>query len=193
MRNVKPAACARMMLGSELINVSKPPTLVRNASTSRNGFASSSSRLHATTVSDPTMIIAVTLLRNALNSSVSAPSRSRSLHGSPFEALSSRMADHVKMPERAAISTKIELPMITPSVGHSIRWTGIGMWCPPCAPPKLTPHATAAKSAMPATTSASTAFGQTSSARQTSVATRRAAKNPVIIRGRARKCPACVA
>ena len=38
------------------------------------------------------------------------------------------MADHVKMPERAAISTKIELPMITPSVGQSMRCTGIGMW-----------------------------------------------------------------
>ena len=70
-----PAALPTMMLGTELIRVSKPPTLVKNASTRRkpSSFSDISSRRRETPVSEPTMIIAVTLLSTAENSTVIDP------------------------------------------------------------------------------------------------------------------------
>ena len=73
--NVMPAALPTMMLGTELINVSSPPTLVSRPSIRRNPSSLSPipSRLSDTAVSDPTMIMAVTLLRTAEKATVITP------------------------------------------------------------------------------------------------------------------------
>ena len=70
-----PAALPTMMFGTELITVRSPPTLVSSPSTSRkpSNFSEIPSRLSETTVSEPTMIMAVTLLRTAEKTTVITP------------------------------------------------------------------------------------------------------------------------
>jgi len=113
------AAVPTMMLGTELISVSRPPTLVSKPSTSRNPSSLSfrSSLLSDTAVSDPTMIIAVTLFNTALNTTVMTPYSQSSRTGSPPDALVSRIAIQVKSPERDVTSTNRLAPkmiVITP-------------------------------------------------------------------------------
>ena len=73
--NVIPAALPMMMFGTELIRVSSPPTLVSSASTRRkpSNLSLIPRRPSDTAVSDPTMIIAVTLLRTAEKATVITP------------------------------------------------------------------------------------------------------------------------
>ena len=73
--NVIPAALPTMMLGTELIRVSSPPTLVSRPSTRRkpSNLSPMPRRPSDTAVSDPTMIIAVTLLRTAEKATVITP------------------------------------------------------------------------------------------------------------------------
>ena len=73
--NVMPAALPTMMLGTELIRVSSPPTLVSRPSTRRkpSNLSLIPRRPRDTAVSDPTIIIAVTLLRTAEKATVITP------------------------------------------------------------------------------------------------------------------------
>ena len=70
-----PAALPTMMLGTEEISVSSPPTLVSSPSISRKPSSLSirPSLPSETPDSVPTMIIAVTLLRTAENTTVMTP------------------------------------------------------------------------------------------------------------------------
>ena len=68
-------ASKKLMWGTELMGVSSPPIVVSNPSINRNPskrFARSSF-LSDTPVSEPTMIIAVTLFRTALKTTVISP------------------------------------------------------------------------------------------------------------------------
>lgn len=78
MKNVTkliPAALPTMMLGTELISVSSPPIFVSNPSIRRNPSIrfTRPSFLSDTPVSDPTMIIAVTLFNTAEKTTVISP------------------------------------------------------------------------------------------------------------------------
>ena len=70
-----PAAVPTMMLGTELMRVSKPPTLVRNPSIKRNpsSLSERSSLLSDTVLREPTMIMAVTLFSTAEKATVMSP------------------------------------------------------------------------------------------------------------------------
>ena len=103
-----PAALPTMMFGTELISVSSPPMLVSNPSISRNP-SSLSVRLSLpsdTAVSDPTMIMAVTLLSTAEKTTVISPYSHSNRRGSPPEALVSLIAIHVNRPDLEVTSTK---------------------------------------------------------------------------------------
>ncbi len=69
------AAVPTMMLGTELISVRRPPMFVSSPSTSRKPSSLSlrPSFSRETAVSEPTMIIAVTLLSTALKTTVMIP------------------------------------------------------------------------------------------------------------------------
>ena len=64
-----------MMLGTDEISVSSPPMLVSSPSTNRkpSSFSRWPSLPSDTALSEPTMIIAVTLLSTALNTTVITP------------------------------------------------------------------------------------------------------------------------
>ena len=70
-----PAVVPTMMLGTEEIRVSNPPTLVSKPSTSKkpSSFSFRPNRSSDTALSEPIMIIAVTLLSTAENTTVIRP------------------------------------------------------------------------------------------------------------------------
>ena len=74
-RKPMPAVVPTMMLGTDEIRVSKPPTLVSKPSTSRKASSLSlrPSRSSDTALNDPIMIIAVTLFSTAENTTVIRP------------------------------------------------------------------------------------------------------------------------
>jgi di/tricarboxylate transporter len=71
-------------------------------------------------VSEPTMIIAVTLFRNALNTTVNPEKQIIRRNGSPRDTFKIFTATHVNNPPREINSTKIVDPMIIPIVPQSI-------------------------------------------------------------------------
>ena len=82
-------------------------------------MAESFSFLQATTVREPTIIMAVTLFRNALNTTVSPEKQISSLNGSPLETFRILTLIHANKPLREMSSTKIVDPMIIPIVPQS--------------------------------------------------------------------------
>ena len=108
------------MFGIDEISVSKPPMLVKIPSVKRNGTALSCNFRHETMVSEPTMIIAVPLFRNALNTTVNPEKQIIRRNGSPRDTFKIFTATHVNNPQREINSTKIVDPMIIPIVPQSI-------------------------------------------------------------------------
>ena len=82
-------------------------------------MAESLSFLQATMVSEPTMIMAVTLFRNALNTTVRPEKHINSLNGSPLETLRILTLIHANRPLREMSSTKMVDPMMMPMVPQS--------------------------------------------------------------------------
>ena len=82
-------------------------------------MAESLSFLQATMVSEPTMIMAVTLFRKALNTTVSPEKQIKSLNGSPLETFRILTLIQANKPLRDMSSTKMVEPMIIPIVPQS--------------------------------------------------------------------------